>query len=187
MRVGDDSHAARLERASMRPGQTAPECPLHRSFLAAQSASFNEAGADCPGMRDGCVVPAVARLRFNEAGADCPGMPVFEGHVVRERAFASMRPGQTAPECSRPRYVLLCSRAGFNEAGADCPGMPVRLRLRCCALAAASMRPGQTAPECEPDRGDQTGGSGSFNEAGADCPGMHKDNIIWISEKVRLQ
>ena len=40
---------------------------------------FNEAGADCPGMRR--HVPAIApgAMCFNEAGADCPGMPIQFG------------------------------------------------------------------------------------------------------------
>ena len=37
--------------------------------------SFNEAGADCPGMLNDRAKPENKRTGFNEAGADCPGMP----------------------------------------------------------------------------------------------------------------
>ena len=38
------------EGASMRPGQAAPEYSSSRMFDALLSASFNEAGAGCPGI-----------------------------------------------------------------------------------------------------------------------------------------
>ena len=34
----------------MRPGQTAPECPIIVAQPQIRSFGFNEAGADCPGM-----------------------------------------------------------------------------------------------------------------------------------------
>ena len=34
----------------MRPGQTAPECPLSIRSIFPLMIRFNEAGADCPGM-----------------------------------------------------------------------------------------------------------------------------------------
>ena len=62
--------------ASMRPGQTAPEClmpPRMRLYL---RVCFNEAGADCPGMRAEVISDMQENAAgFNEAGADCPGMP----------------------------------------------------------------------------------------------------------------
>ena len=61
--------------------------------------SFNEAGADCPGMRAFCPAVDVACKRFNEAGADCPGMHLDAGRRGLNALGASMRPGQTAPEC----------------------------------------------------------------------------------------
>ena len=74
-------------------------------------------------------------------------MPAAVTMRAHGRIEASMRPGQTAPEC------------GF------------RIR-RDIEFAEASMRPGQTAPEC----GDKAVVNGldphGFNEAGADCPGM---------------
>ena len=79
---------------------------------------FNEAGADCPGMLAGDLAAG-----FNEAGADCPGMPLTGVRLARKESQASMRPGQTAPECF----------------GSD------RLAVK---AVEASMRPGQTAPEC---------------------------------------
>ena len=59
----------------MRPGQTAPECSDEAIAAARAAASFNEAGADCPGMQE------------NQKGS------------AKMTPDASMRPGQTAPEC----------------------------------------------------------------------------------------
>ena len=61
---------------------------------------FNEAGADCPGMRwKRTIRTAESSTSFNEAGADCPGMPDRLDEFRHGGAEASMRPGQTAPEC----------------------------------------------------------------------------------------
>ena len=60
--------------------------------------------------------------RFNEAGADCPGMQL-PNTQDSDTALASMRPGQTAPECCRNSPPSLLRESSFNEAGADCPGM----------------------------------------------------------------
>ena len=62
------------------------------------------------------------RLSFNEAGADCPGMQEFAQEYFDEND-ASMRPGQTAPECFGISDPLCLKFSSFNEAGADCPGM----------------------------------------------------------------
>ena len=67
--------------ASMRPGQTAPECP-----------SETLRGSFCPG-------------GFNEAGADCPGMRRRPDHHAVRYRVASMRPGQTAPECDGGQII----------------------------------------------------------------------------------
>ena len=84
----------------MRPGQTAPECQRAAKQAYDPDTRFNEAGADCPGMlscsfhwtwRQGC---------FNEAGADCPGMHWRKPPRKKRGEGASMRPGQTAPECA---------------------------------------------------------------------------------------
>ena len=40
------------DSASMRPGQTAPECFVTRVSKTSKYDRFNEAGADCPGMRE---------------------------------------------------------------------------------------------------------------------------------------
>ena len=119
-----------------------PACPCAR---------FNEAGADCPGMHVAVSTRVAASNGFNEAGADCPGMHRACGrpHAV---ARASMRPGQTAPECLVYRLGRVSVRLGFNEAGADCPGMLARTARQ--ALLALG-----------------------FNEAGADCPGMRRNRI----------
>ena len=61
--------------ASMRPGQTAPECRLAAVPLPVVRFGFNEAGADCPGMRRNARNRPCSAACFNEAGADCPGMP----------------------------------------------------------------------------------------------------------------
>ena len=58
----------------MRPGQTAPECSFDLNNYFTYGSGFNEAGADCPGMRTGRFSQMRPRKRFNEAGADCPGM-----------------------------------------------------------------------------------------------------------------
>ena len=155
----------------MRPGQTAPECEFEPPKKGYDMSCFNEAGADCPGMPAHCeqaVVPRNGfneagadcpgmlhsqaraehtRRRFNEAGADCPGMRLERRNDARLFRIASMRPGQTAPECAACPENQTRSATRFNEAGADCPGMP-----QCC-------RPKSPIPR-------------SFNEAGADCPGM---------------
>ena len=118
-----------------------PECVgLHRL-------GFNEAGADCPGMRAGVRPGAGALLRFNEAGADCPGMPIALCDCIDE-AVASMRPGQTAPECE----AFLFDEGDKASHASMRPGQTAP---ECCVLALtqpgdadASMRPGQTAPEC---------------------------------------
>ena len=39
----------------MRPGQTAPECNGSAAVSHPRNLSFNEAGADCPGMHLGIV------------------------------------------------------------------------------------------------------------------------------------
>ena len=110
--------------ASMRPGQTAPECSFVAKKPEPRKPGFNEAGADCPGMppRDWRMHYPITR--FNEAGADCPGMRGVKHISANGFRIASMRPGQTAPECD-PRFgSARGTRACFNEAGADCPGMP---------------------------------------------------------------
>ena len=70
-----DIMQAQIGFASMRPGQTAPECKSKEMPIGRICTGFNEAGADCPGMR------------FRQTDRDIG---------TRE---ASMRPGQTAPEC----------------------------------------------------------------------------------------
>ena len=87
---------------------------------------------------------------FNEAGADCPGMPDPKQEDKPDEN-ASMRPGQTAPECRSSVRPTLPTRRCFNEAGADCPGMLVTHNVHLQRMAIR------------------------FNEAGADCPGMHRD------------
>ena len=131
--------------ASMRPGQTAPECAAQHSRYMTIDNGFNEAGADCPGMR-----PLRGKPRRKLPGADCPGMR-FRITIIRiNEAGASMRPGQTAPECHA--ITFLCLRRQTK----------------------ASMRPGQTAPECIFVPASLDEGQRSFNEAGADCPGMQR-------------
>ena len=44
--------------------------------------------------------------------------------------MASMRPGQTAPECPKRETISREAQIRFNEAGADCPGMPHPSALR---------------------------------------------------------
>ena len=146
------------------PGSSAcADCPLRR---------FNEAGADCPGMQRGLHRGGRGVARFNEAGADCPGMLLGQVAVGQAGDKASMRPGQTAPECGRTESGRRRGRARFNEAGADCPGMHRGAPLRYRKGSPASMRPGQTAPECESAVHRMRRKGWRFNEAGADCPGM---------------
>ena len=72
---------------------------MRASIAPCSSKCFNEAGADCPGMPGPPSRESCARSGFNEAGADCPGMQAQE--KANDNAEpASMRPGQTAPECS---------------------------------------------------------------------------------------
>ena len=86
----------------MRPGQTAPECRYLIISEVQTDACFNEAGADCPGMRGSRPRQETAAIyRFNEAGADCPGMLRRTLSDPSLRVLASMRPGQTAPECTK--------------------------------------------------------------------------------------
>ena len=84
---------------------------------------FNEAGADCPGMPNTRRSRAWKAKGFNEAGADCPGMPI-PASAACAAVNASMRPGQTAPECAAFPQQQQLGKPSFNEAGADCPGMP---------------------------------------------------------------
>ena len=44
---------------------------------------------------------------FNEAGADCPGMLANRHIDELDRGPASMRPGQTAPECGYSRATVM--------------------------------------------------------------------------------
>ena len=136
-------------RASMRPGQTAPECHEARVSLGVSRTRFNEAGADCPGMRlapcHPCGQPFPASMRPGQTAPECV---TWEDPYFFE-ICASMRPGQTAPECLQQVLAGLCGNTRFNEAGADCPGM-------LAVVPRHAMR-----------------GLPGFNEAGADCPGMH--------------
>ena len=107
--------------ASMRPGQTAPECVGGGRHDGATLVAFNEAGADCPGMPGG----RPRRARFHgipsmRPGQAAPECPVSFGGSSAD-LLPSMRPGQTAPECR------LNGLGWFGGKG-------------------ASMRPGQTAP-----------------------------------------
>ena len=45
----------------MRPGQTAPECRSFRACPCRSRRRFNEAGADCPGMRE-CAIAFLRRI-----------------------------------------------------------------------------------------------------------------------------
>ena len=49
---------------------------------------------------------------FNEAGADCPGIHLGEKQLRSIKNFASMRPGQTAPE-----FLLDALRAIVEDTG----------------------------------------------------------------------
>ena len=167
----------------MRPGQTAPECKETRGRLKSRRSSFNEAGADCPGMLAETGHSSIIKPGFNEAGADCPGMPCRRDANTGGYQHASMRPGQTAPECGGCRCLasgastsfneagadcpgmpahapppFRVSFSGFNEAGADCPGMPLARALPVPKSMPASMRPGQTAPECRGGPSQSQGG-----------------------------
>ena len=145
-----------IESASMRPGQTAPECGRCRAASWWTCSGFNEAGADCPGMQ---VWKEEKKKNiensFNEAGADCPGMRGAFRKGGHPHSRASMRPGQTAPEC-------IDSVTALDS-----------------MIESASMRPGQTAPECGRCRAASWWTCSGFNEAGADCPGMQ----VWKEEK----
>ena len=109
--------------ASMRPGQTAPECLLHRNFICYRRLGFNEAGADCPGMPVHVVLHrqnrSPASMRPGQTAPEC----LSKGRLIRHSNAASMRPGQTAPECGVAMVAVQPCGVGFNEAGADCPGM----------------------------------------------------------------
>ena len=75
------------------------------------------------------IVALACATRFNEAGADCPGMHRIFFQAVGRQKLASMRPGQTAPECTMSMATSKRWKDSFNEAGADCPGMRFRLRF----------------------------------------------------------
>ena len=109
---------------------------------------------------------------FNEAGADCPGMLVWSSPAARAQSTsASMRPGQTAPECARRGGQHQRAAACFNEAGADCPGMPPRRPPRLRSLRSFN----EAGADCPGMPGELSAGEigvSGFNEAGADCPGM---------------
>ena len=51
-------------------------------------------------------------------------MPVAQRVGGISNIVASMRPGQTAPECLEAQEHARREIHCFNEAGADCPGMP---------------------------------------------------------------
>ena len=59
----------------MRPGQAAPEFCAMSLTRCIRLASFNEAGAGCPGIQCAPQYRRPPRFRFNEAGAGCPGIP----------------------------------------------------------------------------------------------------------------
>ena len=83
----------------MRPGQAAPEFLRNPELDLHSTASFNEAGAGCPGIPAlDMPVSMKPSSGFNEAGAGCPGIPA-------------------ANKCRCNRW------RGFNEAGAGCPGI----------------------------------------------------------------
>ena len=107
----------------MRPGQTAPECGSARTDSGFGQKSFNEAGADCPGMRQDLQHSLHSVSRFNEAGADCPGMQAEIDRVIAEGVRSFNEAGADCPGmhkgCRFQHGRLRC----FNEAGADCPGM----------------------------------------------------------------
>ena len=110
---------------------------------------FNEAGADCPGMRADFRRPSrAARDASMRPGQTAPECEAAERPPEGGKIDASMRPGQTAPECGQLHCQPDLCRQCFNEAGADCPGMPALSAVRMDRFPAASMRPGQTAPEC---------------------------------------
>ena len=66
---------------------------------------------------------STASMRPGQTAPEC--LPAHE-RAEHKRTNASMRPGQTAPECVNAQLISQKSRMGFNEAGADCPGMPAR-------------------------------------------------------------
>ena len=83
----------------MRPGQTAPECLRPSDVEDRASRASMRPGQTAPECIQVNATPSNSPSSFNEAGADCPGMPVG---LIRQREYpfaASMRPGQTAPEC----------------------------------------------------------------------------------------
>ena len=70
----------------MRPGQTAPEFCDENFAKQKLEDGFNEAGADCPGIRRFFWRAMPESSRFNEAGADCPGiLPLLQRFVCRKR------------------------------------------------------------------------------------------------------
>ena len=77
--------------------------------------------------------------------------------------YASMRPGQTAPEFPELVEIL---KNGIDR---------------------ASMRPGQTAPEFENAKPIDLMVVVSFNEAGADCPGILRQNPLQPPQSQELQ
>ena len=60
----------------MRPGQTAPEFQAEAEAGTETGLRFNEAGADCPGIRIDPAPVCKGPDGFNEAGADCPGIRI---------------------------------------------------------------------------------------------------------------
>ena len=88
-------------------------------------------------------------MGFNEARAASPGiLKEFVQGAISD--YASMRPGQQAPEsfgnCNNLYSLVLC----FNEARAASPGI-LSFPWTRNPLRTASMRPGQQAPESRID------------------------------------
>ena len=136
-----------LLHASMRPGQQAPESLNIMIFAWSTYRCFNEARAASPGIRRAGMVRCSDVSRFNEARAASPG--IHRDNCFREayHYYASMRPGQQAPESS------------------GSPGNGI-LHL------GASMRPGQQAPESHVWNRSLRPRFGCFNEARAASPGI---------------
>ena len=110
---------------------------------------FNEAGADCPGMLLHSALDRDVLIASMRPGQTAPECGAHLDLIISINC-ASMRPGQTAPECAEMAARFERGPTRFNEAGADCPGMPLEeMMLNPIRRGFASMRPGQTAPECQ--------------------------------------
>ena len=134
-------------KASMRPGQQAPESLWEFDSARISRTGFNEARAASPGILTSGVPRWRCFFGFNEARAASPGIRCRPGRLLRQpRCFNEAR--AASPGILIHKLEWNAKPRRFNEARAASPGIR-RRTVRCRPLGHASMRPGQQAPESQ--------------------------------------